>query len=282
MAATPWTCPVWPRPSATAETLLGALQLRWHTRLAGRIERGLDQEPHDPAAAIAVARRADAAASCPASAPASTGTASASVGRTRPSGVPGHASGTLGAWPTYAPVTSWSLRRCCSTPTSRRRSCCCSTPTKRRPRRRPEAVPPWCPSPTSSSSSGRCRGRAGGAVPGRAGLDRGRPGRGRAAVGRRRARGLPRGDRRPRRDRPRHARRARRRQPAGLRIYAGYAGWEAGQLEGEVEEGSWYVVPSLPPDCFRDDTHGLWRDVLRRQPGQLAWHSTRPLDPDLN
>jgi putative transcriptional regulator len=69
---------------------------------------------------------------------------------------------------------------------------------------------------------------------------------------------------------------------AGLRIYAGYAGWGAGQLEGEVEEGSWYVVPSLPPDCFRDDTVGLWRDVLRRQPGELAWHSTRPLDPDLN
>ena len=68
----------------------------------------------------------------------------------------------------------------------------------------------------------------------------------------------------------------------GLRIYAGYAGWGAGQLEGEIEEGSWYVVPSMPPDCFRDDTHALWRDVLRRQPGELAWHSTRPLDPDLN
>src|SRR5215203_2158413 len=47
----------------------------------------------------------------------------------------------------------------------------------------------------------------------------------------------------------------------GMRIYAGYAGWGAGQLESEIEEGSWYVVPSLPPDCFRDDTVGLWRDV---------------------
>ena len=68
----------------------------------------------------------------------------------------------------------------------------------------------------------------------------------------------------------------------GLRIYAGYAGWGAGQLEAEVEEGSWYVVPSAPPDFFRDDTNSLWRDVMRRQPGELAWVSTQPADPTLN
>jgi putative transcriptional regulator len=27
------------------------------------------------------------------------------------------------------------------------------------------------------------------------------------------------------------------------------------------------------------DTTELWRDVLRRQPGQLAWHTTRPWIP---
>lgn len=68
----------------------------------------------------------------------------------------------------------------------------------------------------------------------------------------------------------------------GLRIFAGYAGWGAGQLDGEIEEGSWYVVPAIEPDVFRLDPAGLWRDVLRRQPGELAWHSTRPLDPELN
>jgi putative transcriptional regulator len=67
-----------------------------------------------------------------------------------------------------------------------------------------------------------------------------------------------------------------------LRIFAGYAGWAAGQLEGEIERGDWYVVPGEPTDLFREDPSGLWRDVLRRQPGELAWHSTRPVDPDLN
>ncbi|HTW17768.1 MAG TPA: YqgE/AlgH family protein [Nocardioides sp.] len=67
-----------------------------------------------------------------------------------------------------------------------------------------------------------------------------------------------------------------------LRIFAGYAGWGAGQLEGEIEEGAWYVVPALVPDVFRRDPAELWRDVLRRQPGDLAMHSTRPSDPGLN
>ncbi|MFC6287835.1 YqgE/AlgH family protein [Nocardioides sp. GCM10027113] len=68
----------------------------------------------------------------------------------------------------------------------------------------------------------------------------------------------------------------------GMRIFAGYAGWGAGQLQAEIEEGSWYVVPAEAVDVFRMDPTDLWRDVLRRQPGELAWHSTRPVDPDLN
>jgi putative transcriptional regulator len=68
----------------------------------------------------------------------------------------------------------------------------------------------------------------------------------------------------------------------GVRIFAGYAGWGAGQLEGEVEGGDWYVVPSLPPDAFQPDPSDLWREVMRRQPGELAWHVNRPADPELN
>jgi putative transcriptional regulator len=69
---------------------------------------------------------------------------------------------------------------------------------------------------------------------------------------------------------------------AAMRVFAGYAGWGASQLEGEVEEGSWYVVSAHPEDAFRGDTSGLRRDVMRRQPGMLAWHANRPVDPDLN
>ena len=69
---------------------------------------------------------------------------------------------------------------------------------------------------------------------------------------------------------------------AAMRVFAGYAGWGAEQLAGEVEEGSWFVVGGEAADAFRDDTSSLWRDVLKRQPGMLAWNVTRPVDPDLN
>lgn len=69
---------------------------------------------------------------------------------------------------------------------------------------------------------------------------------------------------------------------SAMRVFAGYAGWGAGQLVGEVEEGSWYVVSGQAADAFRGDTSGLWRDVMRRQPGMLAWHVNRPVDPDMN
>ena len=69
---------------------------------------------------------------------------------------------------------------------------------------------------------------------------------------------------------------------AGMRIFAGYAGWATEQLESEIEEGSWYVVPSTAADLFGADPEGLWMRVLRRQPGELAWVSTRPTDPTQN
>jgi putative transcriptional regulator len=67
-----------------------------------------------------------------------------------------------------------------------------------------------------------------------------------------------------------------------LRIFAGYAGWAAGQLQGELAEGMWHVVPAEYADVFGRRPTGLWRRVLRRQPNQLAWFSTWVEDPEHN
>jgi putative transcriptional regulator len=59
-----------------------------------------------------------------------------------------------------------------------------------------------------------------------------------------------------------------------LRIFAGYAGWDTGQLEHEVEYGMWHVVSALPEDPFDPIPDTLWNRVLRRQGGDLALYST--------
>ncbi len=68
----------------------------------------------------------------------------------------------------------------------------------------------------------------------------------------------------------------------GLRIFAGYAGWGAGQLDGRSRRALVRRARAGSGTSFRRDPGGLWRDVLRRQPGDLALHSTRPSDPGLN
>lgn len=66
------------------------------------------------------------------------------------------------------------------------------------------------------------------------------------------------------------------------RVFAGYAGWGPGQLDGELEEGSWIVEPALPEDVFTPQPEDLWSDVLRRKGGPFSVLALMPLDPSLN
>lgn len=69
---------------------------------------------------------------------------------------------------------------------------------------------------------------------------------------------------------------------AALRVYAGYAGWSPGQLEGEIDDGAWHLAPAVHGDLFHPRPETLWREVLRRQPGQVAMLTTLPDDASLN
>jgi putative transcriptional regulator len=69
---------------------------------------------------------------------------------------------------------------------------------------------------------------------------------------------------------------------AGLRIFAGYAGWSDGQLEQEIRAGGWYVVESEARDAFTPEPKTLWSTVLRRQRGNLAFVASLPEDPTMN
>jgi len=69
---------------------------------------------------------------------------------------------------------------------------------------------------------------------------------------------------------------------ARARVFAGYAGWDAGQLESELAEESWIVEPALPEDVFTSDPDRLWSTVLRRKGGAFAVLATMPPDPSFN
>jgi putative transcriptional regulator len=67
-----------------------------------------------------------------------------------------------------------------------------------------------------------------------------------------------------------------------VRVYHGYAGWSGGQLEQEIDEGSWYVFSALPSDPFLTQPEDLWQLVLRRQGGMKAAVAHYPPDVHLN
>jgi len=67
-----------------------------------------------------------------------------------------------------------------------------------------------------------------------------------------------------------------------LRVFAGYAGWSAGQLDFEVSSGDWFVVAAEEDDPFTAAPGGLWRRVLHRQRGPAALFADFPVDPSLN
>jgi putative transcriptional regulator len=66
------------------------------------------------------------------------------------------------------------------------------------------------------------------------------------------------------------------------RVFAGYAGWGPGQLEAEMDGGSWIVDPARPEDVFTDDPESLWSTVLRRKGGKYRRLASMPFDPSVN
>jgi putative transcriptional regulator len=67
-----------------------------------------------------------------------------------------------------------------------------------------------------------------------------------------------------------------------VRIFRGYAGWSPGQLEAELQVGAWMVFDAIDDDLFTDRPAELWRLVVRRQGGRLAWIADAPDDISQN
>ncbi|MGL5272494.1 MAG: YqgE/AlgH family protein [Phocaeicola sp.] len=67
-----------------------------------------------------------------------------------------------------------------------------------------------------------------------------------------------------------------------IRFFSGYAGWEYGQLEKEIEENAW-VVGTTQKDCLLNGTvQRLWKNLLNEMGGKCTIWAKYPLYPCLN
>ncbi len=63
-----------------------------------------------------------------------------------------------------------------------------------------------------------------------------------------------------------------------IQIFAGYAGWSAGQLDAELENDSWLIHPATPELIFEHASEDLWSAILRLKGWQHRVLSQAPED----
>ena len=66
------------------------------------------------------------------------------------------------------------------------------------------------------------------------------------------------------------------------RVFAGYAGWGAGQLENELGREDWIIEEAQNDDAFTESPENLWSEVLRRKGGIFELVARIPDDPSVN
>ena len=67
-----------------------------------------------------------------------------------------------------------------------------------------------------------------------------------------------------------------------VRLFIGYSGWGAGQLEGELVGGVWLPAAGSADLVFEADRESMWRDVLRSLGDAAEGLSDQPPDPSWN
>ncbi len=66
--------------------------------------------------------------------------------------------------------------------------------------------------------------------------------------------------------------------PETFRLYLGYSGWAAGQLESEVRQKVWHIFPADAAAVFSDPA-ALWKKLVRRTELEIARRETAPRSP---
>lgn len=65
------------------------------------------------------------------------------------------------------------------------------------------------------------------------------------------------------------------RPPARLRLFTGFSGWAAGQLESEIARDDWYVLPVSEDLLFRNDTSEMWHELVDKARSRRTLYLSR-------
>ena len=67
-----------------------------------------------------------------------------------------------------------------------------------------------------------------------------------------------------------------------IRLFAGYAGWSPGQLEGEMKRQAWLTHPASLDLVFDSDPDKLWKKILNQKGWQYKLLAQMPEDLSRN
>lgn len=71
-------------------------------------------------------------------------------------------------------------------------------------------------------------------------------------------------------------------QAGDIRLFVGYSGWSPGQLEKELEEGSWIVAEANDEILFEPDPKNIWKHAIQLLGREYSFMQNLPVNPLLN
>jgi putative transcriptional regulator len=67
-----------------------------------------------------------------------------------------------------------------------------------------------------------------------------------------------------------------------IRLFVGYSGWGAGQIDNEMKRNSWIISETNANFIFDTPSDQFWRAILKSMGGEYKVLSNYPTDPRLN
>jgi putative transcriptional regulator len=70
--------------------------------------------------------------------------------------------------------------------------------------------------------------------------------------------------------------------PKRIKFIVGYSGWEAGQLEDELQEKSWLIAPATKTLVFQDQPEDIWKNAVKLLGEEFKPIINYPKNPSFN